>query len=51
MENLGKGGTKGKEKFKQKAHVLFKSYKLGYLENDLMSSEINMFSFSLYALS
>lgn len=50
MNDLEKGSTRGKKK-KLKAHILFESYKLGSLENDLVSSEINIFTFSLYALS
>jgi len=52
VEDLGKASTnKKKKKLKQKAHVLLESYKLGSLENDLVSYEIRMFPFSLYSLS
>lgn len=51
MNDLEKGSTREKKKKRQKAHILFESYKLGSLENDLVSSEINIFTFSLYALS
>lgn len=50
MEDLEKGVTEEKIS-KQKAHVLLESYKVGSLENDLVSPEINMFPFNLYASS